>query len=145
MKIIKRKSICAHTHKKRKQEWKRSVNLLIVRDIIFWRWTQADDVNWPSSYLPQDLVMRWSWNWCCCHFSSFVFSVYTFWFRSLQPLSKFWYMLTVRQGILRHSKVHVGARVLWWLAGKYDISLARYTISGESDMKTDSSCQIHVC
>ena len=35
--------------------------------------TAADDVGKPSSRLPWDLVMRWSWN--CRHFLSFVFGV----------------------------------------------------------------------
>ena len=68
MKIVKR-SICAH------KMWKHSVNLLftekvwkdqnIVRSIIFRGWTAADHVGKPSSSLPQDLVMRWSWSRVC--------------------------------------------------------------------------------
>ena len=37
--------------------------------------TAADDVGKPSSRLPRDLATRWSWNWGCCHFLSFIFGV----------------------------------------------------------------------
>jgi len=47
----------------------------IIHGIIFKGRTAADDVGKPSSHVPRDLVMRWSWSRGYHHFLSFVFGV----------------------------------------------------------------------
>ena len=96
--VFKKVYPCTHTHKVEtfskyavhKKVWR---DRNIVRGIIFRGWAAADDVGKPSSRLLLDLVTRWSWNWGCRYFLSFVQCqrVFCFRFRSLLPLGKFWY------------------------------------------------------
>ena len=86
----------------------------------------ADDMSVnPCSHLPWDLVMRWSSNWGCHHFLSFVFCLCAFCFQfcNLQLLSKCRYMLTVWLGKVACSRSCYWDCVLCRLTGKYHWSV----------------------
>ena len=76
----------------------------------------------PSFHLPQDLVMRCSWNWGCRHFLSsvcilvFGFVIFNLWLNADIYII---YTLTVWPGILARSKSHFWDHVLCWLTRRY--------------------------
>ena len=127
MTIVKRK----HPSTKK---WKRSVKLLFKKSF-----NNRSEHHMPHHFLKMN-CSRWCWQtqflsivglgkgnemklksrlppfsficiWCQCSFC--------FWFYSLLPLSKFWYTLTVRLGILGHSKFYVWDCVLYRLTRNY--------------------------
>ena len=88
-------------------------------------------------------VTRWSWSWCCHHFLSLIFKcrcVFYFRFSSLLPLSKFWYHSFIHWQT-RHTRLFLipclGSCPLSTNQKILLTSLAKYTISGQSDTEID--------
>ena len=85
----------------------------------------------PNSHLAWGMVMRWSWNWCCCHFLSFAFDVnmhFVFGF-ILPPLNRCCYVMTVWKDLQGSYNSCIRDRVLSVTQKKSPISLPRYAVS----------------
>ena len=118
-------------------KWKHSVNWPFTKCLNnFQRWTiQLMIAGLTHSCLLQDLVMRWSLNWGCCHFLSFMFGVdvgfgFLIFQRQVNACT-----VTVWPGLLCDFRSHYRDHVFYIFPGKYHWSFWQV----QSDMETNFS------
>ena len=130
-------------HSQKEEVW---IDQNIICRINFRRWIAADDISKSSSHLPWDLVMRWSWNWGCCHLLSFAFGInihFVFGF----VVFHLWVYSDIRWQTTHTGSFRIPCLGLCPVSTDLKLSLsslARYTISGQFHRRPNHLFQIRV-